>query len=232
MIIFHVHSFRHDEMLTLCLPVIIICFYCIFSKLHVHRKENKGVQATSLSNSREATSDDNHKHKVYILSEKPMTPVRIAKRTRTMVMPNMVKKKTSDESLLLEDVEGNEYKILDKRRSWSDDETADTRQEMFFKQGNAEILRIMSNDSLEVMDSASNVQGAFNAFDEMAGKKAIMNKFLNSQPEAMPVNDQFTEDVKVTNVEKTQVTEEVKINDIEEEQKKMAAFQRDVLLTK
>lgn len=216
-------------MLMLCLPVIIMCFYCIFSKLH--RVENKSVQASSLCNSREATSD-NQKHKVYILSEKPMTPVRIAKRTRTMVMPNMVKKKTSDESLLLEDVEGNEYKILDKRRSWSDDETVDTRQEMFFKQGNAEILRIMSNDSLEVMDSASNVQGAFNAFDEMAGKKAIMNKFLKSQPEAMPVDNQFNEDVKVTDVEIKQVSEEVKINDIEEEQKKMAAFQRDVLLTK
>lgn len=145
-----------------------------------------------------------------------------------MVIPNMVKKKASAESLLIEDVEGNEYRIIDKRKSWSD-ETADTRQEMFFKQGNAEILRIMSNDSLEVMDSASNV-GGFNAFDEFAGKKVIMNKFLNSQPDEVVVEDQHNGNVK-GNVEKTQ-HEEVKQDDIDEEQKKMTAFQRDVLLTK
>lgn len=161
------------------------------------------------------------------MSEKTVSPIRIAKRTRNIVIPSIIKKKTSAESLLLEDVEGNEYRILDKRRSWSDD-TPDTRQEMFFKQGNAEILRIMSNDSLEVMDSASNV-GTFNVFDELAGKKAIMNKFLNSQPDA-GVEDERIEDVK-TNMEKTQ-TQEVKKGDIEEEQKKLAAFQRDILLTR
>lgn len=199
----------------------------IFSKHHrVDYMENKGVQATSMNTSCEMAEND-PKRKVYILSEKPDTPLRIAKRTRTMVVPNMVKKKTSAESLLLEDVEGNEYRILDKRRSWSD-ETLETRQEMFFKQGNAEILRIMSNDSLEVMDSASNV-GAFNVFDELAGKKAIMNKFLNSQPEET-VDEQLNESVQVS-IEKTQA-EEVKKEDIEEERKKMAAFQRDVLLTK
>jgi len=141
----------------------------------------------------------------------------------------VVKKKASAESLLIEDVGGNEYRIIDKRRSWSDS-TTDTRQEMFFKQGNAEILRIMSNDSLEVMDSASNV-GGFNVFDELAGKKVIMNKFLNSQPdEIVQVDDQYNGSVK-GNVEKTQ-SEEVKKEDIDEEQKKMTAFQRDVLLTK
>lgn len=144
------------------------------------------------------------------------------------MIPNLVKKKASAESLLIEDVGGNEYRIIDKRRSWSD-ETTDTRQEMFFKQGNAEILRIMSNDSLEVMDSASNV-GGFNVFDELAGKKVIMNKFLNSQPDEIVVDDQYNESVK-GNVEKTQF-EEVKKEDIDEEQKKMTAFQRDVLLTK
>ena len=144
----------------------------------------------------------------------------------------MVKKKASAESLLIEDVGGNEYRIIDKRRSWSDD-TTDTRQEMFFKQGNAEILRIMSNDSLEVMDSASNV-GGFNVFDELAGKKVIMNKFLNSQPDEIVVDDQYNGSVK-GNLEITQfeeVKKEVKKEDIDEEQKKMAAFQRDVLLTK
>jgi len=100
---------------------------------------------------------------------------------------------------------------------------------MFFKQGNAEILRIMSNDSLEVMDSASNV-GGYNVFDELAGKKVIMNKFLNSQPDEIVVDDQYNGSVK-GNVEKTQF-EEVKKEDIDEEQKKMTAFQRDVLLTK
>lgn len=140
----------------------------------------------------------------------------------------MVKKKSSAESLLIEDVGGNEYRIIDKRRSWSDD-TTDIRQEMFFKQGNAEILRIMSNDSLEVMDSASNV-GGFNVFDELAGKKVIMNKFLNSQPDEIVVGDHYNGSVK-GNVEKTQF-EEVKKEDIDEEQKKMTAFQRDVLLTK
>lgn len=185
--------------------------------------ENKGVQARSQHSS--ASINDDPKRKVYILSEKPASPFRIAKRTRTMVIPNVIKNKTSAESLLLEDVEGNEYRILDKRRSWSD-ETPDTRQEMFFKQGNAEILRIMSNDSLEVMDSASNV-GAFNAFDELAGKKAIMNKFLNSQPD---VENQHNENVK-TNTERMQ-TEMVKKNIDEEQQNKMTAFQRDVLLTK
>jgi hypothetical protein len=200
-----------------------------FSKLHqAHRLENKGIQAPSL-NSSDFTEVDT-RQKVYILSEKPVSPLRIAKRTRTKVIPNIAKNKTSAESLLLEDVEGNEYRILDKRRSWSD-EMADTRQEMFFKQGNAEILRIMSNDSLEVMDSASNV-GAFNVFDELAGKRAIMNKFLNSKPDETTENqkDQFNEDVKV-NIEKT-LTEGIKKENIEEEQNKMAAFQRDVLLTK
>lgn len=199
-----------------------------FSKLHhVDRNtKNKGIQAPSL-NSTESTEND-PRQKVYILSEKPVTPVRIAKRTRTMVIPNMVKKKASAESLLIEDVEGNEYRIIDKRRSWSD-ETTDTRQEMFFKQGNAEILRIMSNDSLEVMDSASNV-GGFNAFDEFAGKKVIMNKFLNSQPDEIVAEDQYNGSVR-ENVEKTQ-HKEVKKDDIDEEQKKMTAFQRDVLLTK
>lgn len=191
--------------------------------------KNKGIQARSL-NSSESTGND-PRHKVYILSEKPVTPIRIAKRTRTMVLPNMIRKKSSVESLLIEDVEGNEYRIIDKRRSWSE-ETTDTRQEMFFKQGNAEILRIMSNDSLEVMDSASNVMGGgFNAFDELAGKKAIMNKFLNSQPgEITQVEDEYSGIVK-GNTEKTQL-EEVKKDYIEEEQKKMTAFQRDVLLTK
>jgi len=187
--------------------------------------ENKGIQAPS-QNASESIKDD-PKRKVYILSEKPVSPFRIAKRTRTMAIPNIVKKKTSVESLLLEDVEGNEYRILDKRRSWSD-ETSDTRQEMFFKQGNAEILRIMSNDSLEVMDSASNV-GAFNVFDELAGKKVIMNKFLNSQPDVI-VENKHNENVKA-NTEKTQI-EVVKKENIEEEQNKMTAFQRDVLLTK
>lgn len=200
--------------------------YMFFSKLHgSHNLENKGIQAPSL-NSSEFTEVD-PRQKVYILSEKPVSPLRIAKKTRPKVISNIAKKKTSAESLLLEDVEGNEYRILDKRRSWSD-ETADTRQEMFFKQGNAEILRIMSNDSLEVMDSASNL-GAFNVFDELAGKKAIMNKFLNSQPGEI-AEDQYNEDVKV-NVEKTQV-EGIKKENIEEEQNKMTAFQRDVLLTK
>lgn len=189
--------------------------------------KNKGIQAPSL-NSSESTENEPHRPKVYVLREKPVTPIRIAKRTRTMVLPNMITKKTSAESLLIEDVEGNEYRIIDKRKSWSD-ETTDTRQEMFFKQGDAEILRIMSNDSLEVMDSASNV-GGFNAFDELAGKKVIMNKFLNSQPDENVVKDQYNGSVK-GNVEKTQL-EELKKEDIEEEQKKMTAFQRDVLLTK
>lgn len=190
--------------------------------------KNKGIQAPSPGSSESADNDP--RHKVYILSEKPVTPMRIAKRTRTMVIPNMVKKKASAESLLLEDVEGNEYRIIDKRRSWSD-ETTDTRQEMFFKQGNAEILRIMSNDSLEVMDSASNVDG-FNVFDELAGKKAIMNKFLNSQPDEIAIEEDKYKGISVKeNVEKTQL-DEVKKEDIEEEQKKMTVFQRDVLLTK
>lgn len=200
-----------------------------FSKLHqAHRLETKGIQAPSL-NSSEFTEVD-PRQKVYILSEKPVSPLRIAKRTRTKVVSNIAKKKTSAESLHLEDVEGNEYRILDKRRSWSD-EMADTRQEMFFKQGNAEILRIMSNDSLEVMDSASNV-GAFNVFDELAGKREIMSKFLNSKPGEIAENqkDQYNEDFKV-NIEKTLV-DGIKKENIEEEQNKMTAFQRDVLLTK
>jgi len=73
--------------------------------------------------------------------------------------------------------------------------------------------------------------GGFNAFDELAGKKAIMNKFLNSQPgEITQVEDEYSGIVK-GNTEKTQL-EEVKKDYIEEEQKKMTAFQRDVLLTK
>ncbi|XP_022161126.1 cadherin-86C [Myzus persicae] len=218
--------------LLAALSLLFCCCYqqyrrCIHDKFHhVDRTKNKSIQAPS-PNSRESTEND-PRHKVYILSEKPVTPIRIAKRTRTMVIPNMVKKKQSAESLLIEDVEGNEYRIIDKRKSWSD-ETTDTRQEMFFKQGNAEILRIMSNDSLEVMDSASNV-GGFNAFDEFAGKKVIMNKFLNSQPDEIVVEDQYSASVK-GNAEKTQL-EEVKKEDIDEEQKKMTAFQRDVLLTK
>lgn len=188
--------------------------------------KNKCIQAPSPVSDK-STKDD-AKQKIYILSEKPVTPIRLAKRTRTMGKPNIVMQKTSADSLLLEDVEGNEYRILDKRQSWSD-ETPDTRQEMFFKQGNAEILRIMSNDSLEVMDSASNV-GAFNVFDELAGKKAIMNKFLNSQPDEVVEEELYNEDVK-ENMEKTQA-EAVKKENIEEEQKKMTAFQRDVLLTK
>lgn len=193
------------------------------SRGHVERMENKRVQAASPHSSEPAETA----RKVYILSEKPSTPVRVAKKTRTVV-----KKKTSAESLLLEDVEGNEYRILDKRRSWSG-ETPETRQEMFYRRGDAEILRIMSNDSLEVMDSASNV-GAMNVFDELAGKKAIMNKFLNSQPDAASVaGDRRGEEVKASELpEKTRAAEGVKTNDIEEEQKKMAAFQRDVLLTK
>uniref|UniRef100_A0A2H8TNX3 Cadherin-related family member 1 n=1 Tax=Melanaphis sacchari TaxID=742174 RepID=A0A2H8TNX3_9HEMI len=222
-------------LLAILLAALSLLFCCcyqqylrfIHNKLHhVDCIKNKGIQAPSPSYSKSAENDP--QHKVYILSEKPVTPIRIAKRTRTMVIPNMIRKKASAESLLLEDVEGNEYRIIDKRRSWSD-ETTDQRQEMFFKQGNAEILRIMSNDSLEVMDSASNM-GGFNAFDELAGKKVIMNKFLNSQPDEIEVKDQHNEIVK-GNVEKTQL-EEVKKEDIEEEQKKMTAFQRDVLLTK
>lgn len=203
--------------------------YLIFSsKFHrVERVKNKGIQAPS-QNSRKSPEDD-PKHKIYILSEKPGTPLRIAKRTKTKVMPNVIKKITSAESLLLEDVEGNEYRILDKRRSWSD-ETPDTRQEMFFKQGNAEILRIMSNDSLEVMDSASNV-GAFNVFDELAGKKVIMNKFLNSQPDEN-VEDQYNENNAKVNVEKKQAEEEKKDNMDKEQIKMTAPFQIDVLLTK
>ncbi|VVC33823.1 Hypothetical protein CINCED_3A009224 [Cinara cedri] len=206
-----------------------------------HVQKNKGIQAPSPGNFTESFADPN-KHKVYILSEKPAASptVRLAKKTRTLTMPNVIKKKTSAEMLLLEDVEGNEYRILDKPRpSWSDDTPPDTRQEMFFKQGNAEILRIMSNDSLEVMDSASNVyQNAFNVFDEMAGKKAIMDKFLNSQPDGVVGKDlQYDEGVQVNLTETAahQAKEEVKKEtaaDIEEEQKKMAAFQRDVLLTK
>lgn len=208
--------------------MLILFFYLIFfSKFQrVERVENKGIQAPS-QNSRESSEND-PKHKIYILSEKPGTPVRIAKRTRTKIMPNVIKKITSAESLLLEDVEGNEYRILDKRRSWSD-ETPDTRQEMFFKQGNAEILRIMSNDSLEVMDSASNV-GAFNVFDELAGKKAIMNKFLNSQPDEI-VEDQYNESAKV-NAEKKQTEEAKKDNNDKEDMKTTAPFHLDVLLTK
>lgn len=164
----------------------------------------------------------------------------MARKTRTvaMAMPtNMARSKrnSAESSLFLEDVEGNEYKILDKRRrSWSDETPVDTaRQEMFFKQGNAEILRIMSNDSLEVMDSASNL-GAFNAFDELAGKKAIMNKFLNSKPDATGEQLEHDGDVGVNRDDKIQNrTEEAKKETtIEEEQKKMTAFQRDVLLTK
>lgn len=192
--------------------------------------KNKGIQASSPPNFSNESTEDDPKRKIYILSEKPVTPPRIAKRTRTLVIPNMVKKKNSTESLLLEDVEGNEYRILDKRRSWSDETPPDTRQEMFFKQGNAEILRIMSNDSLEVMDSASNV-GAYNVFDELAGKKAIMNKFLNSQPDKTVEDPYNSGNFKVNNAEKT-LPEEIKKDDIEEEQKKMTAFQRDVLLTK
>lgn len=214
----------------LCADIFIIyyhVFFLDFSKLHRdHYMENKGVQAPSVNTSQ--MNKDDPRRKIYILSEKPVTPLRIAKKTRTMIIPNVVRKKTSAESLLLEDVEGNEYRILDKRRSWSD-ETPDTRQEMFFKQGNAEILRIMSNDSLEVIDSASNV-GAFNAFDEIAGKKAIMTKFLNSQPEEV-IAEPPIDNAQVVNTEKTKI-EEVKKEDIEEEQRKMAAFQRDVLLTK
>jgi len=70
----------------------------------------------------------------------------------------------------------------------------------------------------------------FNVFDESAGKKVIMNKFLNSQPDEIVVDDQYNESAK-GNAEKTQF-EEVKKEDIDEEQKKMTAFQRDVLLTK
>ncbi|XP_015369769.1 PREDICTED: cadherin-86C [Diuraphis noxia] len=223
-------------LLAILLAALSLLFCCCYQQYlrYIHNKlhhvdrntKNKGIQAPSL-NSTEST-ENNPRQKVYVLSEKPVTPIRIAKRTRTMVIPNMVKKKASAESLLIEDVEGNEYRIIDKRRSWSD-ETTDTRQEMFFKQGNAEILRIMSNDSLEVMDSASNM-GGFNAFDEFAGKKVIMNKFLNSQPDEGVVEDQYNGSVK-GNAEKTQ-REEIKKDDIDEEQKKMTAFQRDVLLTK
>lgn len=201
-----------------------------FSKLNREAYlKNKGIQASPPNSSNNSVEGD-PKRKIYILSEKPVTPPRIAKRTRTLVIPNMAKRKTSAESLLLEDVEGNEYRILDKRRSWSDDSPPGTRQEMFFKQGNAEILRIMSNDSLEVMDSASNV-GAFNVFDELAGKKVIMNKFLNSQPDQTVEDSHNSGHIKVNNVEKT-LPEDIKKDNIEEEQKKMTAFQRDVLLTK
>jgi len=72
--------------------------------------------------------------------------------------------------------------------------------------------------------------GGFNAFDEFAGKKVIMNKFLNSQPDEIVAEDQYNGSVR-ENVEKTQ-HKEVKKDDIDEEQKKMTAFQRDVLLTK
>jgi len=72
--------------------------------------------------------------------------------------------------------------------------------------------------------------GGFNVFDELAGKKVIMNKFLNSQPDDIVAGDHYNGSVK-GNVEKTQF-EEVKKEDIDEEQKKMTAFQRDVLLTK
>ncbi|CAH1738147.1 unnamed protein product [Aphis gossypii] len=223
-------------LLAILLGALSLLFCCCYQQYlrflhnkhqHADHMKNKGIQAPSL-NSSESTENEPHRQKVYVLREKPVTPIRIAKRTRTMVLPNMITKKTSAESLLIEDVEGNEYRIIDKRKSWSD-ETTDTRQEMFFKQGDAEILRIMSNDSLEVMDSASNV-GGFNAFDELAGKKVIMNKFLNSQPDENVVKDQYNGSVK-GNVEKTQL-EELKKEDIEEEQKKMTAFQRDVLLTK
>lgn len=206
-----------------------VIFLLCFSKFHrVERVENKGIQAPSQNSSQ--SSEDDPKHKIYILSEKPVTPLRIAKRARTVVIPNAKNKKnTSVESLLLEDVEGNEYRILDKRRSWSDEMPDNIRQEMFFKQGNAEILRIMSNDSLEVMDSASNV-GAFNVFDELAGKKAIMNKFLNSQPEQI-VEDQYNESAKVS-AGKTKAEEEKNDNIKEEEKKTTATYQMDVLLTK
>lgn len=158
-------------------------------------------------------------------------------------MPNAVGNLTSAETLLLEDVEGNEYRILDRPRpSWSEDTPPDTRQQMFFKQGNAEILRIMSNDSLEVMDSASNVhvQDAFSVFDEMAGKKVIMDKFLNSRPDGTVLAEdlQHDEGVQVNIIPATAVqkdSEQVKKEtaaDIEQEQNKIAAFQRDVLLTK
>lgn len=221
--------------------ILIVLFSLFFYSNRVNRvQENKGIQAPSPGNFTESFVDPN-KHKLYILSEKrAVTPVvRLAKKTRTVAIPNMIKKKTSAETLLLEDVEGNEYRILDKPRlSWSNDTPPDTRQEMFFKQGNAEILRIMSNDSLEVMDSASNVhQDAFNVFDEMAGKKAIMDKFLNSQSDGIFTKDlQHDEGVQVNITEMTQkASEEIRKEtaaDILEEQKKLATFQRDVLLTK
>jgi len=61
-----------------------------------------------------------------------------------------------------------------------------------------------------------------------------MNKFLNSQPDAASVaDDRRGEDVKASELpEKTRAAEAAKTDDIEEERKKMAAFQRDVLLTK
>lgn len=212
-------------------------------------RENKGVQAPSPGRRFTESLADPNAHKVYVLSEKPgaspaaVAAVRLAKKTRTVTMPNVVGNLTSAETLLLEDVEGNEYRILDRPRpSWSDDTPPDTRQQMFFKQGNAEILRIMSNDSLEVMDSASNAhcQDAFSVFDEMAGKKVIMDKFLNSRPDGtVPAEDlQHDEGVQVNIIPATAAqkdSEQVKketTTDIEQEQNKMAAFQRDVLLTK
>lgn len=205
---------------------------CLFVCSKFYRgfySENKGVQVSSAGN-RQPTEEP--KNKIYILSEKPggSSPVRLARKTKTKILPAK-KNSSAAESLLLEDVEGNEYRILDKRQSSWSEETADTRQEMFFKQGNAEILRIMSNDSLEVMDSASNV-GAINVYDEAAGKKVIMNKFLNSQTDQSVAEDSNSCYRPDPVTRETAQPEEKKKNDLEEEQKKMAAFQRDVLLTR
>ncbi|XP_050520582.1 cadherin-86C [Daktulosphaira vitifoliae] len=214
--------------LLAALSLLCCCCYQQYFRLIQKKKfdqeflaENKGTQVSNPS----IQPNDTQKNMIYILSEKRDSPFRLAKKTKTVIPHNKVKKRLSDESLLLEDVEGNEYRILDKQKSWSD-ETVTTRQEMFFKQGNAEILRIMSNDSLEVMDSASNL-GAVNVHDEAAGKKVIMNKFLSSQPEI--IEEDRRENV---SIQKQQHVEEKKKDDLEEEQKKMMAFQRDVLLTR
>lgn len=189
----------------------------VFSKFH--RFENKGVQAVE---SRDA-ADTGRPRQVYVLNERPAaTPARLgaaAKKAAAAAAAVRGGAAAAAEPLLLEDVGGNEYRIVDKRRrsSWSD-ETPGGRQELYYKRGGAEILRIVStDDSLDAIDSSASPAAAFDAFDEAAGKKAIMDRFLAGQDAGAP---------------QPPAPGRAVVDEADAERNKLAEFGRDVLLTK
>ncbi|KAK9506580.1 hypothetical protein O3M35_008483 [Rhynocoris fuscipes] len=206
-------------------------------------KENKSVQAEWTSRRREAWSADHPKHQwsfsrrdsgrrlILVPNERQHAPNIIFTREVIFYVGSLERIPRND-NLILEDVDGTEYRVLDPSRL----SRPPTRDERFIREGNAEILRLVTRgrDDNEQDDEEPNLNKPERSFieeeklEENDGKEDIMRRFIdesnsikNNEDEETKNNELFK---RVMNMDEKEVTT-ADVN-------RLTMIQRDLLLTR